>query len=361
MTDISSYWKDLASTVLRYLQEQDNIQTASVIKNSELSVECTYHDSLNGGTDYWDLFFCLKYRDYVGIASKKAEIEKDILSLLKQFHIDERNCITSVTIKPIIERFINWKAILPTTKEDTIRLIQKEQKMLTDIATRKLSYVEDGVEASYQEEHQKILEIAHKTGFDYPVTTDSLAEWWTVVKRFSSYAERRSYISSVFTPLINKLRESDINSIPVTFQPIATMSGVVQKAVEDAEVFIREERFDSAVDRVHTAFYGYLRQLLTTHEVTYEANDKLPSLYTKLYIYYETIIQPEDVGKRIKTILRSAGGMIETVNELRNNNTIAHPNKSLIHAREAELVLHLVNDIMCYLEGIEMSLNTPER
>ena len=356
MTDISSYWKALASTVLRYLQEQDNIQTASVIKNSELSVECTYHDSLNGGTDYWDLFFCLKYRDYVGIASKKAEIEKDILSLLKQFHIDERNCITSVTIKPIVERYIDWRAILPTTKEDAIRLIQAEQKILTDVATGELSFMKSGVEESYQTGHQRILEIAERTGFDYPVEANSLAEWWAKVKVMPTYADRRDYISKMFTSLIRQLRESEQDEVAVVFQGIAPGAGAVQKAVDDARIFIREGRIDSAVDRVHTAFYGYLRHLLTVHGIAFDTDAGLSALYAKLHEYYGKRIQPEDVGSRIKTILRGASGMINAVNELRNNNTVAHPNGSLIHAREAELVVRLVNAIVEYIEDVEMSL-----
>ena len=54
-----------------------------------------------------------------------------------------------------------------------------------------------------------------------------------------------------------------------------------------------------------------------------------------------------------KTILRSAGGMINAVNELRNNNTIAHPNGQLIQRREAQLVIRLVNVVVDYIEDVE--------
>ncbi len=253
----------------------------------------------------------------------------------------------------MIEQYIDWNAILPATKESTIALIREEQKMLSDVATGKISFKEDGIEDAYQERHLQILTIADKAGFDYPVTASTLVEWWGEVRLLSSYAERREYISQKFSPLLKMLRESEDNGTDVSFQQIATRSGTVQKAVEDAEVFIREGRYDSAVDRVHTAFHGYLRQVLTDHRVTYGAEDGLPALFAKLHWYYGDSIQPADVAERLKTILRSAGGMINAVNELRNNNTIAHSNGQLIQKREAQLVIRLVNAVVDYIEDVE--------
>ena len=357
MFEIEPYWKALVSTGLRFLQEKGNTDAVAVIKNSILALELNSHDNWNGGIDYWDLAFQLKYRDFTALGDKKDTVEGDILAALEQFHTDERERIANVIIRPVIEQYIDWKAVLPVTKESTIQLIQEEQKMLTDVATGKLSFKEDGAEAMYQELHQKILAIANRAGFDYPVTANSLAEWWTEVKDLTHYSDRRGYISRMFSPLIRFLRESDDCDNGVSFQQIATRSGIVQKAVEDATVFIREGRYESAVDRVHTAFHGYLRQLLTEHSEPFGVDDSLSALYSKLHGFYSSSIQPADVGERVKTILRSAGGMINTVNELRNNNTIAHPNGQLIQAREAQLVIRLVNAVVDYIEDIERSLS----
>ena len=353
MSDIDPYWKRLVSTGLRFLQEQGNIDAVAVIKNATLDVDFNNHDNWNGGIDYWDLVFHLKYRDYTALAGKKDKIEGDILTALDQFHTDGRDRLANVLIQPMIEQYIDWNAILPATKESTIGMIQEEQKMLSDIATGKVSFKDDGVEEAYQERHLQILSISDKAGFDYPVTANTLVDWWGEVRQLSSYAERREYISEKFSPLLKMLRESEDNGTDVSFQQIAARSGTVQKAVEDAEVFIREGRYDSAVDRVHTAFHGYLRQLLTEHGVAYGADDGLPSLFSKLHGYYGDSIQPTDVAERLKTILRSAGGMINAVNELRNNNTIAHPNGQLIQKREAQLVIRMVHAVVDYVEDVE--------
>lgn len=356
MTNNNQYWKKLVSTGLRLLQDKENSDSVVVIKNAILTIEYNYHDNWDGGIDYWDVIFQLRYKDYSALGNKKDIVEGDILNVLEAIQTDGRNKIANVIIRPFLEQYIDWKAALPATKEGTIQLIQEEQNILNSVATGKLSFKEEGVEEKFQELHQQILFIAKRAGFDYPVTVNTIAEWWGEVRSLASYADRREYISKMFSPLLKLLRESDENSDSMSFQHIATRSGTVQKAVEDAELFIREGRFDSAVDRVHTAFHGYLRQLLTEHGVTYGVEDGISVLYSKLHGCYAVVIQPTDVGDRIRIILRSAGGMVNAVNELRNNNTIVHPNGQLIQAREARLVIRLVNAVVDYIEDVEKNL-----
>ena len=336
MTDMNPYWKRLVSTGLRFLQEQGKTDAVAVIKNADLGVDFNNHDNWDGGIDYWDLVFHLKYKDFTALGDKKDAVEGEILSALERFHTDGSDRLANVIIQPMIEQYIDWNAILPATKESTIALIQEEQKMLSDVATGKLSFKEDGAEEGYQERHLQILSIADRAGFDYPVTANTLVEWWGEVRLLSSYAERREYISQKISPLLKILRESEDNGASVNFQQIATRSGTIRKAVDDAEVFIREGRFDSAVDRVHTAFHGYLRTLLTEHGVAYGADDRLPALFAKLHGYYGGSIQPVDVADRVKSILRSAGGIITRL---------------LIPT--AQLVIRLVNAVVDYIEDLE--------
>jgi len=349
-----TYWKDLTSLALRSFLEQGNALAAFVIRHSTLKIEYNYHDNWDGGIDYWDIVFELKYRDYKSVSENKNEIEEALDNTLCEFHSDGRDQIANVIIRPIIERIIDWRAILPETKEKVIQLIEEEQALLTEIATGK-TYKAPGVEESYKKGHQQIILAASKAGFEYPIKANSLAEWWIYIKEYGGYSERRAHISQLFAPVLILLSESD-DTVDVDFSRIATRSGTVHKAIEDAEVFIREGKFDSAVDRVHTAFHGYLRQLLDEHGDRSNPDDSLPGIYAKLHAYYSNSIQPAEIGERIKMILRSAGGMVTAVNELRNNNTVAHPNGYLIQKREAQLVIRLINAIIDYIEDIEDSI-----
>lgn len=92
------------------------------------------------------------------------------------------------------------------------------------------------------------------------------------------------------------------------------------------------------------------------HIVIFAKDDGLPALYNKFHDFYGNSIQPPDVAARVKAIVRSGAGIVNSVNELRNNNTIAHPNGILIQEREAQLVIRLVNAIVDYLEDVERCL-----
>ena len=349
------YWKDLVSMAQRILHEQGEYEAVSVIKNGELEVQFNAHDNWNGGIDYWDIVFKLKYRYYTAL-SDRSELERILDETLSSFHKDESNPIANVLIEPIIERQIDWKAVLPNNKSTTLALIQEERNLLLSIATGKKSFKEDGIEELYSSRHNEIVSIAKRAGFDYPITANSLVEWWVEVKSIATYAERRDYISKLFFPLLTQLQESEEDSGNLDFQPIANKSMAIQKAVEDAEVFIREGKYDSAVDRIHTVFHGYLRQLLSEHSVAFTREDDIRALYSKLHRYYGLRIQPQDVADRVFNLLRSGNGMINAVNELRNNNTIAHPNGALIQRREARLVIDMIHAIITYIEDIEYSL-----
>ena len=94
----------------------------------------------------------------------------------------------------------------------------------------------------------------------------------------------------------------------------------LQKAAEDAEFFIREGRYDDAYDRIYTAFSDYMKY-----------------------------IQQNDVGDRTKAILLSTGGILDAINEARNDSTAAHPDGQLIEKREAQLAVGLINSIAEYV------------
>ena len=68
--------------------------------------------------------FILKYNDYIAVESQKSQIEKDLTSILSSFHSGETDRIANVVIELKIERYVDWNAALPDTREDTIRLIE---------------------------------------------------------------------------------------------------------------------------------------------------------------------------------------------------------------------------------------------
>ena len=94
----------------------------------------------------------------------------------------------------------------------------------------------------------------------------------------------------------------------------------LQKAAEDAELFLREGRYDDAYDRIYTAFSDYIEY-----------------------------IQQNDVGDRTEAILLGTVGILDTINEARNDITAAHPDGQRVEKREAQLAVGLINSIAEYV------------
>jgi len=354
MMENEKYWKDLISMALRLLIEQKEDAAVSVIRNGKLDVRCNSYDNWNGGIYYWDIVFGLKYQEYAALGDKKSEIEGILDSAISTFHNDEANQIANVMIEAVVERYVDWSSVFPETKESTLQLIEEEHKLLEEIATGR-SYKDDGLEESYRIRHNKICSLAKKAGFDYPITSNSLSEWWQHIKIYGTYAERRAYISQLILPIMNDLAQTEEKDT-VDFRSIPFQSKTIQQAISDAEMFICNEKYESAVDRIHTAFHGYLRQILDKHHVSYLPDDSIAALYSKLHTFYGSNIHPQEVANRIKDIVRSGSGMVTKINELRNNNTIAHANIQLIQKREAELVIRMINALLNYIEDVESTV-----
>ena len=127
------------------------------------------------------------------------------------------------------------------------------------------------------------------------------------------------------------------------------VTNTIQKAISDAEVFMKNEKYDSAFDRVHTAFHGYIRYVLDKKNVQYEESDTLSQLYNKLHEQISKSIENENVSDLVKKTMRSMSGTIQAINEIRNRYSLAHPNESILSKREAEFVIHIIKDIIAYI------------
>lgn len=131
-----------------------------------------------------------------------------------------------------------------------------------------------------------------------------------------------------------------------------SLTEVVSKAIADAELLMGQGKYDSAFDRVHTAFHGYLRKVLDNKGVAYEESDTLSQLYSKLHSEISSNIGSANIAELIKKSLRSASGIIASINELRNRHSLSHPNDELLQKREAEFSIKLIKDLSDYINSI---------
>ena len=131
-----------------------------------------------------------------------------------------------------------------------------------------------------------------------------------------------------------------------------SLTEVIEKAIADAELLMSQGKYDSAFDRIHTAFHGYLRKVLDNKSVLYEESDTLSQLYSKLHSEISSNIGSAPISELVKKCLRSASGVVASINEMRNKHSLSHPNEDLLQKREAEFAIILIKNLSDYINKI---------
>jgi hypothetical protein len=160
----------------------------------------------------------------------------------------------------------------------------------------------------------------------------------------------------IYSEKDQKLTDLEIGYLPeenevIDFSDIAN-TDVIKCAISDAETFMNNGQYDSAFDRIHTAFHGFLRSKLDDFCVDYVQSESLSQLYSKLHGILEDNITPTEVAELVKTIIRSGSGVISSINDIRNRHSLAHPNDVIINRREAEFTLQMIKVITDYINKV---------
>jgi hypothetical protein len=132
---------------------------------------------------------------------------------------------------------------------------------------------------------------------------------------------------------------------------LLTASETVRRALEDADNLIRSSGPQSAVDRVHTAMHGYLLSLCDDTGIAHGDRPTMNQLFKALRAEHPSLsdlgVRSDDVGK----MLGSMAAILDALNPVRNNASMAHPNRALVGHAEAVLVINTVRTLLTYLES----------
>lgn len=131
---------------------------------------------------------------------------------------------------------------------------------------------------------------------------------------------------------------------------IELVSDVVRRALDDAAILLRTSGPQSAVDRVHTVMHGYLHTLCDEAKISVGDRPTMNQLFKALRVAHPALA---DVGIRAEDVNRVLGSMatiLDALNPVRNNASVAHPNQQLLGEAEATLVINTVRTLLNYLE-----------
>ena len=128
------------------------------------------------------------------------------------------------------------------------------------------------------------------------------------------------------------------------------VSSVVEIALAEASALIGAGKRVSAVDRIHTALHGYLRDLCDKAGIARAPDDSITKLYKSLRQQHPALKGLGPYTDRILGILATFSSVLDTLNTLRNEASLAHPNEELLDEAEAELAINAALTIFNYLE-----------
>ena len=113
----------------------------------------------------------------------------------------------------------------------------------------------------------------------------------------------------------------------------------VLEILEDAKSLIENRKAVSAVDRIHTAFHGYLREVCRNENINFIEKDDLVVLVKKIFSEHSKL-KIMTKATEVQNIVRNLASIANSLNPVRNQGSRAHPNVNVLEEPEAILVIN---------------------
>lgn len=123
-----------------------------------------------------------------------------------------------------------------------------------------------------------------------------------------------------------------------------------EKLAASIKQYIQNNEPEVGIDRLHTFVIKYIRQLCDNHEISFDKETPLHSLFG-LYIKHlksSNLIESEMTER----ILKSSISVMEAFNKVRNNQSLAHDN-AILNYNESLLIFNDIANVIRFIEGIE--------
>ncbi|RYZ83789.1 MAG: hypothetical protein EOP04_19275 [Proteobacteria bacterium] len=163
----------------------------------------------------------------------------------------------------------------------------------------------------------------------------------------SSIPTRTEHLRIRIQSMIGRLQESAAVGSP----SLDVSSAVVERAIADAEILLRDNGATSGVDRVHTTIHGYLKAICTAEGITYAGEPSMPVLLRLIREQHSALANLGPRSDDINMVLNACGTILHSLNPIRNMASVAHPTDHLLEKEEALLVINISRSLLHYLNS----------
>jgi len=126
---------------------------------------------------------------------------------------------------------------------------------------------------------------------------------------------------------------------------------VLNQALSDAELLMKQSTPSSAVDRIYTYFQGYLEAICFDQNIKIDQDEKITKLFKIIKSNHPAFLISTPRSEEINKVLNSLSAIIDALPAIRNRATLSHPNPELLDNPEAILVIDVIKTIANYLEN----------
>lgn len=126
---------------------------------------------------------------------------------------------------------------------------------------------------------------------------------------------------------------------------------VVVRALADADELIRTNGATSAVDRIHTALHGHVLALCEDAGLAVDRETTLNRALKMLRQSHPALAANGPRAEDITRILGALATILDSLNPIRNNASVAHPNAELLGEAEAHLAINAARTVFAFLDA----------
>lgn len=131
----------------------------------------------------------------------------------------------------------------------------------------------------------------------------------------------------------------------------ATTSDAIERALAEVERALASGQPAVGVDRIHTALHAYLREVANSAGLSHAPGADIASLFALLRREHSALQPGGPRAADITRILRAMAIVVDALNPLRNDASLAHPpTESLLADAEAMLVINATRTLLHYIE-----------
>ena len=141
----------------------------------------------------------------------------------------------------------------------------------------------------------------------------------------------------------------ETGSPPVSSPSLVISSDAVERALADAERLLQSRGAPSSVDRVHTAFHGYLRAIAAKASLAAPLDAGATQLFKIIRNDHPSLRASGPRASDVDRILAAIATIIDALDPVRNRASSAHPNESILGDAEAMLVVNTVKSLLHYV------------